>query len=95
MRHQTEYIPGLIADTRNMAGASIGVGFRRYITVFITIFPKHLSVGFEFIQGFIICIIPSLTMGDRNFQRPGVILGEINIFADELLVCIPKQDSWQ
>ncbi len=68
MRHQANYIPVLITDSRDIPGASICIGCCGYISFFITIFPKNLAVGFQFIQYFIICKITAFPMRNRNFQ---------------------------
>ena len=95
MGHQAKYISVLIADTGNIPGASVNVGQGRYLSGFITIFSEYVSIGFQIIQCFIICIITSFPVSNGNFQRPGIIPGQVHVFADELLVGIAQQNARQ
>ena len=95
MRHHAEHIPPCIANTRNITGCTIRIGVTPYPATGIAIPVNDLPIGLQGIQHRIICMIATLSMGDRDHMNTAIGPLYVHIAADELHVGIAEQYAGQ
>ncbi len=95
VRHHAEYIPFLVADACNVVECTVRIGFWCYISIFITVPVNDLIVFKDGLDGSLIGLETTFAMGDGNFEGPVLLAYDMNIFANELLIGVFEQYTWE
>ena len=69
MGHHTEDIACLITNTCYISQATVGVGVVDDASLLIAVAIDHLVIRFQFVEGFLVCILTAFAMGDGNLKR--------------------------
>src|SRR5690606_40697171 len=104
MRHQAEDAAALVADPGNVALGSVGVGFRRYISVPVGIAEHDAAFALEAVEGVRIGEVVALRVGGNGRHdlpareaacedRVRLLHSEPYVLADELERSVPHQDK--
>jgi len=91
MWHHAKHVPAFIANSGNIPGRTIDIGFRNHPSFRIAITKEDLLVLFQTVQGSFICIVPSLAVGDRYLVYLLLLVLYKKVLADVLLVIVPQQ----
>src|SRR6478735_8619310 len=106
MRHQTEDVPALVTDARDVLGGPIRIGLIGDRSARIAIAEKDLPISVQLFERFLIGHVTAFAMGDRDSQagagpcgagpwRLVVLDPHAHVLANEVEILIPDQCSGQ